>query len=281
MEIGTRIRLLRKEKGISQDALARQLGVTYLAVSKWENGSTMPDITMLPIIARFFTVSIDYLLDFNLHNADEQVEDLCGQAFALRKEAPAQAEEILREGLRRFPNNEIILDHLVYVLKDQGKLDETVLLCRQLIDSTRDDEIKYDAYFILLDAQAARESCPAAGRTERRPGAFLHQAGAEGTLLDGQEAYEAALDQKGQSPGMALEMLLVIVRHLLSERNLPAARQQLEMAKKVYQLLREDTVQFRGSLFDLEQLKREIDAELKQLFKKMAGTHVWCLPRNL
>ena len=99
-----------------------------------------------------FTVSIDYLLDFNLHNADEQVEDLCGQAFALRKEAPAQAEEILREGLRRFPNNEIILDHLVYVLKDQGKLDETVLLCRQLIDSIRDDEIKYDAYFILLDA---------------------------------------------------------------------------------------------------------------------------------
>ena len=208
----------------------------------------MPDITMLPIIARFFTVSIDYLLDFNLHNVDEQVEDLCGQAFALRKEAPAQAEEILREGLRRFPNNEIILDHLVYVLKDQGKLDETVLLCRQLIDSTRDDEIKYDAYFILLDAQ---------------------------------EAYEAALDQKGQSLGMALEMLLVIVRHLLSERNLPAARQQLEMAKKVYQLLREDTLQFRGSLFDLEQLKREIDAELKQLFKKMAGTHVWCLPRNL
>lgn len=69
-----------------------------------------------------------------------------------------------------------------------------------------------------------------------------------------------ALDQKGQSLGMALEMLLVIVRHLLSEQNLPAARQQLEMAKKVYQLLREDTVQFRSSLFDLEQLKREIDA---------------------
>ena len=68
-----------------------------------------------------------------------------------------------------------------------------------------------------------------------------------------------ALDQKGQSLGMALEMLL-IVRHLLSERNLPAARQQPEMAKKVYQLLREDTVQFRSSLFDLEQLKREIDA---------------------
>lgn len=34
MEIGTRVRLLRKEKGISQAALAQQLGVTYQAVSK-------------------------------------------------------------------------------------------------------------------------------------------------------------------------------------------------------------------------------------------------------
>lgn len=242
----------------------------------------MPDITMLPIIARFFTVSIDYLLDFNLHNADEPVEDLCGQAFAPRKEAPAQAEEILREGLRRFPNNEIILDHLVYVLKDQRKLDETVLLCRQLIDSTRDDEIKYDAYFILLDAYKQQGNL-ALLREELNavPELYFTRLELKATLLDVQEAYEAALDQKGQSLGMTLEMLLVIVRHLLSERNLPAARQQLEMAKKVYQLLREDTVQFRGSLFDLEQLKREIDAELKQLFKKMAGTHVWCLPRNL
>lgn len=261
MEIGTRIRLLRKEKGISQDALAQQLGVTYQAVSKWENGSTMPDITMLPIIARYFNVSIDYLLDFNLHNAGEQVEDLCGRAFALRKEAPDQAEEILREGLRRFPNNEIILDHLVYVLKDQEKLDETVLLCRQLIDSTRDDEIKYDAYFILLDAYKQQGNL-ALLREELNavPELYFTKLELKATLLDGQEAYEAALDQKGQSLGMALEMLLVIVRHLLAERNLPAARQQLEMAKKVYQLLCEDTIQFRGSLFDLEQLKREIDA---------------------
>ena len=54
MKIGAQIRLLRKEKGISQDVLAQQLGITCQAVSKWENGSTMPDITMLPMIARYF-----------------------------------------------------------------------------------------------------------------------------------------------------------------------------------------------------------------------------------
>lgn len=260
MEIGNQIRLLRKEKGISQDMLAQQLGVTYQAVSKWENGSTMPDITMLPIIARYFGVSIDYLLEFSLYNADEPVGELCGRAFALQEEAPAQAEEILREGLRRFPNNEIILDHLVYVLKDQGKLDETVLLCRQLIDSTRDDEIKYDAYFILLDAYRQQGNL-ALLREELKaiPELYFTKLELKATLLDGKEAYEAALDQKNQSLSMALEMLLVIIRYLQAQGNHPAASQQLELAKRVYQLLTEDTVKPQRSLFDLEKLKQEID----------------------
>lgn len=51
---------LRKEKGITQDVLASHLGVSPQAVSKWENGS-YPDGDLLPKIADFFGVSIDYL----------------------------------------------------------------------------------------------------------------------------------------------------------------------------------------------------------------------------
>ena len=86
MKIGAQIRLLRKEKGISQDVLAQQLGITCQAVSKWENGSTMPDITMLPMIARYFGVSVDNFLDYDLHNADEEIRSLCKKAFAMRRE---------------------------------------------------------------------------------------------------------------------------------------------------------------------------------------------------
>lgn len=265
MKIGAQIRLLRKEKGISQDVLAQQLGITCQAVSKWENGSTMPDITMLPMIARYFGVSVDYLLDYDLHNADEEIRNLCKKAFAMRRERSAEAESILREGLRRYPNDEIILNHLVYVLDEQGKLDETVLLCKELINSTRDDEVKYDAYRILLDAYR-QQKMQALLREELNaiPELYFTKLELKATLLDGDEACEAARDQKGQSLGLAIEMLLVIVRQLHALGNDAAARQQLEMAKQIYVLLRDDPIRPQNELFDLDQLKSEIEAAEKE-----------------
>ena len=59
--IGTTIAALRRDKGLTQDALAAQFGVSAQAVSKWENGLSCPDITMLPEIADYFGVSVDAL----------------------------------------------------------------------------------------------------------------------------------------------------------------------------------------------------------------------------
>jgi|GEM_PF-300620 len=58
--IGDCIAQLRKEKGITQEALARAIGVSAQAVSKWESGGS-PDIALLPRIADYFAVSIDRL----------------------------------------------------------------------------------------------------------------------------------------------------------------------------------------------------------------------------
>ena len=59
--IGTRIAELRREHSMKQDELAELLGVTPQAVSKWENGASMPDISLLPKIAEIFGVTIDSL----------------------------------------------------------------------------------------------------------------------------------------------------------------------------------------------------------------------------
>ena len=51
----------RKKSGLSQDELAQKLGVTFQAVSKWENAKAAPDITFLPIMADIFDCYIDEL----------------------------------------------------------------------------------------------------------------------------------------------------------------------------------------------------------------------------
>ena len=58
---GEKINGLRKAQGMTQDALAEQLGVTAQAVSKWERDESMPDVALLPPLARTFGVTIDSL----------------------------------------------------------------------------------------------------------------------------------------------------------------------------------------------------------------------------
>ena len=57
------LRRLRLAKGLTQEQVAQQLGVTYQAVSKWENGTNTPDIALLPEIASLFGVTIDALFN--------------------------------------------------------------------------------------------------------------------------------------------------------------------------------------------------------------------------
>ena len=61
MSIGSRISQYRKEKGITQEALAQILNVTNQAVSKWESDQCCPDIQMLPKLADTFGITIDAL----------------------------------------------------------------------------------------------------------------------------------------------------------------------------------------------------------------------------
>lgn len=62
MTLGNKIGELRKQKGITQEDLAEQMGVTAQAVSKWENDQSCPDILLLPQLARFFKTTVDELL---------------------------------------------------------------------------------------------------------------------------------------------------------------------------------------------------------------------------
>ena len=61
LNIGTKIKELRRRDGRTQEALAEALGVTNQAVSRWESGGSYPDMEIVPAIANYFHVSIDEL----------------------------------------------------------------------------------------------------------------------------------------------------------------------------------------------------------------------------
>ena len=60
--IGKFIAALRKEKNMTQEQFAEKLGVSNRSISRWENGKTMPDLSMLPIISEELGVSVAELL---------------------------------------------------------------------------------------------------------------------------------------------------------------------------------------------------------------------------
>ena len=62
LRIAENIKRLRQESQLTQAQLAERLGVSYQAISRWENETTYPDIELLPSIAALFGVTVDYLL---------------------------------------------------------------------------------------------------------------------------------------------------------------------------------------------------------------------------
>lgn len=62
MKFGEKLIQLRRKEGMSQEQLAAQMGITRQSVSKWESGSTLPELTKLIAISELFNVSVDYLV---------------------------------------------------------------------------------------------------------------------------------------------------------------------------------------------------------------------------
>ncbi|MDY2627183.1 MAG: helix-turn-helix transcriptional regulator [Lachnospiraceae bacterium] len=61
MNFGAQIKKMRKERKLTQEQMAKELGVSRQAVSNWENDRNLPDIEMLILISRVFHISLDNL----------------------------------------------------------------------------------------------------------------------------------------------------------------------------------------------------------------------------
>ena len=131
LNIGKKIRELRRRDGRTQDNLAETLGVTAQAVSRWESGGSYPDMEMIPAIANYFHISIDEL--FGYHDEREEkiktilenaTEILTKQGFTMYKgsltEDVEECVNMLRAASEEFPNEPKILLKLAQALQMWG-----------------------------------------------------------------------------------------------------------------------------------------------------------------
>ena len=95
IKIGTFLKLLRKEKNLSQEQLAEQLGVSNRTVSRWENGNNMPDISLLSEIAEFYDVSIPELI-YGERKSENMREEAKEVAETMSDYAKAEKETLVK-----------------------------------------------------------------------------------------------------------------------------------------------------------------------------------------
>ena len=208
MNIGNKIRELRKQRGITQEQLAESIGISFQAVSKWENNIALPDITLVPVLASYFGVYMDELFDFNLKEIEHAVRIITEKAYQYRESNPAESRRILEEGLKKYPENDILLNNLLYVLDYSVKPDETIAIASKLIEKTNQNDVKYDALRFLAYAYKAKgdlESAEAA--IEQIPEIYFTKLTEKAYLLSGKAKFEAAEKQKWISFENLLQMM--------------------------------------------------------------------------
>ena len=110
--MGQIIKRLRKERNLTQEELAEQLNISAQAISKWENGTSMPDISQVVPIANYFGVSTDTLFSREPKN-DKNVKSLI-QAINNDEECSYTVRfEKLKTLLNKYPADLNILDAIV------------------------------------------------------------------------------------------------------------------------------------------------------------------------
>lgn len=251
VKLGKKIRELRKARNISQEVLAQYLGISFQAVSKWENDTAMPDVALIPVLASFFGVSTDELFDYNRLEVEQKIEAICNEAAKYRDMEPEKSEAMLREGLKQFPGNDVILNNLLYTLKSPERSEEIITICKTLVEATNEDDVRYDALRILATTyHETGQQALVEPTLEQIPEIYFTKLEQMAMLLEGEQSLKAARNHMGLCFDQMINMLL-IMRDRLREKGSDAEANKYEnIAKGVLEVFcKEEGEEFRTSNF--------------------------------
>jgi len=143
VDIGNKIKLLRQKVGATQEQLGERLGVSAQSVSKWETGVTMPDISLLPLLAGELGVSIDELFDLTTDQKLQRIEKRIDVEGELSDEIFSEYECFLKIQLDEYEDKRKVLSLLARLyhhraeayLQNAGKYArEAIMLAPEIKD---------------------------------------------------------------------------------------------------------------------------------------------------
>lgn len=165
MNIGKKIKLLRKENDITQEKLAAYLNVSCQAISKWEKETASPDISLIVPIANFFDVTTDELFDRDAEKQRAEIQEFLDKASYLAKRGLVKDEiDLWRTAVAKYPNNYQCLTQYAYALfsaknsdafdDDKGTADnytkKALEICERILADCTENEYRSCATQILV-----------------------------------------------------------------------------------------------------------------------------------
>lgn len=156
VQIGKVIKELRARNKVTQEMLAEHIGVTAQAISKWEAGVNLPDITMLSGLASYFGVTADYLL-YGVPKVTEDETRILNEVMERKGRGDIEgALEKLTQGVNLYPRNySIMLEYVSCIYKMRSKeaykdrIESAVFYANRIISESGDSRQVYRARHLL------------------------------------------------------------------------------------------------------------------------------------
>lgn len=138
----------RKRMGLTQGEIAEMLCVSTQAISKWETGTSYPDLSLLPTIANLFGVSVDSMLGINISEKEDKINLILEECRTMTENCQySDAVTVLRNALFKYPSEPRLMYQLAWNLTGTIKecrenLFEAIRIYEKILQITDDAELR-------------------------------------------------------------------------------------------------------------------------------------------
>ena len=194
-----KLRSLRLQKKITQEALAKHLGITSQSVGKWERGEGFPDITLLPRIAFYFDITVDELLCVDQVRAEEAITKYERKGAIYQNNGENEKNlELWEKAYTEFPNDCRVIEELMFAINREAvypcpkdNAERIIALGEELLRKTTDARQRENALQQLCYAYDGIDKKKALFYADMCGSFNVTREELRTTILDGEDGVEA------------------------------------------------------------------------------------------